>query len=81
MKSICSMARRFTRVAHRYHHLHEDTCFGNWVVGFDVKRLNLRAMTDHYYPNQKNLAGVSRLCGVITPSSRRTHGDDVASMA
>ena len=43
-----------------YHHLHEDTCFGNWVVGFDVKRLNLRAMTDHYYPNQKNLAGVSR---------------------
>jgi len=46
-----------------YHHLHEDTCFGNWVIGFDVKRLNLRAMTDHYYPNQKNLAGVSRLCG------------------
>ena len=43
-----------------YHHLHEDTCFGNWVIGFDVKRLNLRAMTDHYYPNQKNLAGVSR---------------------
>ena len=46
-----------------YHHLHEDTCFGNWVIGFDVKRLNLRAMTDHYYPNQKNLAGVSRLRG------------------
>ena len=63
-----------------YHHLHEDTCFGNWVIGFDVKRLNLRAMTDHYYPNQKNLAGVSRLCG-ITPSCGRTYGDDGASMA
>ena len=52
------------------HHLHEDTCFGNWVVGFDVKRLNLRAMTDHYYPNQKNLAA-SRVCAEITPSCRR----------
>ena len=63
-----------------YHHLHEDTCFGNWVVGFDVKRLNLRAMTDHYYPNQKNLAGVSRLCG--NHAIVQTHlRDDVASMA
>ena len=53
-----------------YHHLHEDTCFGNWVVGFDVKRLNLRAMTDHYYPNQKNLAGVSRLRGNICQPPR-----------
>ena len=60
-----------------YHHLHEDTCFGNWVIGFDVKRLNLRAMTDHYYPNQKNLAGVSRLCG----NHAIVYGDDVASMA
>ena len=50
-----------------YHHLHEDTCFGNWVVGFDVKRLNLRAMTDHYYPNQKNLAGVSRSVWKLLP--------------
>ena len=75
------MARRFTRVAHRYHHLHEDTCFGNWVVGFDVKRLNLRAMTDHYYPNQKNLAGVSRPCGnhaiVQTHLRRRRRVDGV----
>ena len=81
MKSICSMARRFTRVAHRYHHLHEDTCFGNWVVGFDVKRLNLRAMTDRYYPNQKNLAGVSRPCGnhaiVQTHLRRRRRVDGV----
>ena len=64
-----------------YHHLHEDTCFGNWVVGFDVKRLNLRAMTDHYYPNQKNLAGVSRLCGnhavVRTHVRRRRRVDGV----
>ena len=64
-----------------YHHLHEDTCFGNWVVGFDVKRLNLRAMTDHYYPNQKNLAGVSRLCGnhaiVQTHLRRRRRVDGV----
>ena len=64
-----------------YHHLHEDTCFGNWVVGFDVKRLNLRAMTDHYYPNQKNLAGVSRPCGnhaiVQTHSRRRRRVDGV----
>ena len=64
-----------------YHHLHEDTCFGNWVIGFDVKRLNLRAMTDHYYPNQKNLAGVSRLCGnhaiVQTHSRRRRRVDGV----
>ena len=63
-----------------YHHLHEDTCFGNWVVGFDVKRLNLRAMTDHYYPNQKNLAGVA-VRVKITPSCRNTHGDDGASTA
>ena len=61
-----------------YHHLHEDTCFGNWVIGFDVKRVNLRAMTDHYYPNQKNLAGVSRLCG---NHAIRTYGNTVASMA
>ena len=64
-----------------YHHLHEDTCFGNWVVGFDVKRLNLRAMTDHYYPNQKNLAGVSRPCGnhaiVQTHLRRRRRVDGV----
>ena len=42
-----------------HHHLHEDTCFGAWLLGFDLRRMNLRAMTDHYYPNQKNLAGVS----------------------
>ena len=64
-----------------YHHLHEDTCFGNWVIGFDVKRLNLRAMTDHYYPNQKNLAGVSRPRGnhavEQTHSRRRRRVDGV----
>ena len=51
------------------------------MIGFDVKRLNLRAMTDHYYPNQKNLAGVSRLCGnhavVQTHSRRRRRVDGV----
>ena len=38
-------------------------------------------MTDHYYPNQKNLAGVSRLCGnhaiVQTHSRRRRRVDGV----
>ena len=27
-----------------YHHLHEDTNFGLWMLGLSVKRVNLRAM-------------------------------------
>ena len=42
----------------RFHHLHEDTNFGLWMVGLAVKRVNLRAMTDHYYPNAKNVQSV-----------------------
>ena len=41
-----------------YHHLHEDTNFGLWMLGLDAKRVNLRAMADNYFPNQKNMKSV-----------------------
>ncbi|KAJ1454586.1 hypothetical protein M885DRAFT_521488 [Pelagophyceae sp. CCMP2097] len=44
-----------------YHHLHEDTNFGLWMLGLAVKRVNLNSMLQWHFPNDGGLAAVGDL--------------------